>query len=152
MKYCNLKAIYLLVYHVNTLQIIRWYQITKNIDSRFFCPNLVGHSYRTRPIISSETLLPENRWKNIFKIVTYQIIWYLRAGFKNVILFSEHATWFIKCVFYKIWLVTSTRIMKYKSWVVKSNPAIFLILQRICKKIKMSIFLVYPGPLEVNYK
>ena len=54
--------------------------------------------------------------------------------------------------FTKIWLVTSTWIMKYESWVVKSNSAIFLILQIICKKIKMSMFLVYPGPLEVDYK
>ena len=54
--------------------------------------------------------------------------------------------------FTKIWLVTPTRIMKYKSRVVKLNSPIFLILQIICKKIKMSMFLVYPGPLEVNYK
>ena len=131
MKYCSLKAIYLLVYHVNTLQIIRWYQTTKNIDGRFFLP---------KPSLGTHTI------RDLSFRLKYQLI-------KTLILFSEHAIWFIKCIFHKIWLVeTSTIVMKYKSREVKSNPALFLTLQRICNKIKMPIILVYPEPLEVNYK
>ena len=54
-----------------------------------------------------------------------QIIWYIFVGFKTIMLFSVHCIRFMKWVFsVKIWfLKTSTRIMKYKSWVVKSDSA-----------------------------
>ena len=54
-----------------------------------------------------------------------QIIWYLIVGFKTIILCSVHSLWFVKYMFSaKIWFMkTSTRIVKYKSQVIKSNPA-----------------------------
>ena len=38
MKHCNWKMIYLLNYHVNTSQFIRWYQIKKCWLYKFFVP------------------------------------------------------------------------------------------------------------------
>ena len=57
-----------------------------------------------------------------------QIIWYLFAGFKVIILLSVHFIWFVKYVFSaKLRFVkTSTRLVKYKSRVVESNPAHFV--------------------------
>ena len=62
--------------------------------------------------------------KSVFEAINCHIIWYLFAGFKAVILCSVHSTWLMKYVFSaKIPLVkTSTRIVKYESRVVKSNP------------------------------
>ena len=56
----------------------------------------------------------------------YGIIRYLFAGFKTITLCSVYSIRFVKHAFStKIWFVkTSTRIMKYKSWVIKSNPVI----------------------------
>ena len=53
-----------------------------------------------------------------------QIIWYLFAGFKVIILCSFHSIWFVKYVFSaKLRFVKpSTRLVKYKSRVLKSNP------------------------------
>ena len=50
--------------------------------------------------------------------------WYLFAGLKPIILCFVHSIGFAKYVFSaEIWFVkTSTRIVKYGSWVVKSNP------------------------------
>ena len=58
-----------------------------------------------------------------------QIIMYLFAGFKTMILCSIHSLWFVKYVrSAKIWSVkTSTRIVKYESRVVK-NQTILLSL------------------------
>ena len=52
-----------------------------------------------------------------------QIICYLFAGFKAIVLCSVHSIWFVKYVFSnKIWFVkTSTRIMKYEPRVGKST-------------------------------
>ena len=52
------------------------------------------------------------------------ILLYLFAGFRAIILCSVHPKWFVKFVFSaKVWFVkTSTRIVKYESLVVKSNP------------------------------
>ena len=57
-----------------------------------------------------------------------QTIWYLLAGFTITILCSVHSMWFVKYVFFaKIWFMkTSTRIVKTKSRVIKSNPASLL--------------------------
>ena len=53
-----------------------------------------------------------------------QIIWYLFESFKTIILCSVCSMQFVKYVLpVKIWLVkTLTRIVKYESRVVKSNP------------------------------
>ena len=53
-----------------------------------------------------------------------QIIWYLFAAFKTIILCSVHSLWFVKYVFSaKIWFMkVSPRIVKYESLVTKSNP------------------------------
>ena len=53
-----------------------------------------------------------------------QIIWYLFACFKVIILGSFHSIWFVKYVFSaKLRFVKpSTRLMKYESRVLKSNP------------------------------
>ena len=53
-----------------------------------------------------------------------QIIWYLFESFKTIILCSVCSMQFVKYVLpIKIWLVkTLTRIVKYESRVVKSNP------------------------------
>ena len=50
---------------------------------------------------------------------------FLIADFKIITLCSVHSIWFVKyALAAKIWfLKTSTRIMKYESKVVKSNPA-----------------------------
>ena len=56
------------------------------------------------------------------KLWQYQIIWYLFAGFRIITLCSVHCVWFMKYLFSaKIFMKTSTRIMKFKSWVNKSN-------------------------------
>ena len=54
----------------------------------------------------------------------WRIVWYLFAGFKIMILCSGHPIWFMNYVFsVKIWFVkNSTRIVKYESQIVKSNP------------------------------
>ena len=53
-----------------------------------------------------------------------QIIWYLFACFKVIILGSFHSIWFVKYVFSaKLRFVKpSTRLVKYESRVLKSNP------------------------------
>ena len=58
------------------------------------------------------------------KVWLCRIIWYLFAGFKTITLCSVSSIWFMKYVFFaEIWFVkTSTRIVKYESRVVKSNP------------------------------
>ena len=62
--------------------------------------------------------------KNVFEVITYQVICYLFAAFKNIILSSVHSIIFMKYVFAaKIWFMkTSARIVKYESQAVKSNP------------------------------
>ena len=52
------------------------------------------------------------------------IIWSLFPGLKTVMLCSVHYLWFVKYVFSaEIWFVkTSTRVVKYKSQVIKLNP------------------------------
>ena len=67
-------------------------------------------------------------WKSsirmFLKLQHCQIIWYLFAGLKIIILCSVDFIWFVKHVFSaERWFVeTSNRIMKYESRVVKSNP------------------------------
>ena len=59
----------------------------------------------------------------LLKLWHCQIIWYLFANFKIIILCSVCSIRFVKYVLStKIWFVkTSTRILKYESWVIKSN-------------------------------
>ena len=67
-------------------------------------------------------------WKSAVRMLLksrrWRVTWYLFAGFKTIILCSVHSIWFVKYVFSaKIWFVkTLTRIVKYESRVVKSNP------------------------------
>ena len=73
-------------------------------------------------------------WKPQLKIFLKSwhcwIIWYLLAGFKVCVLFT------MKYVFsVKIWFIkTTTRILKYKSQVVKSNPGNCYIHDSIIKR------------------
>ena len=75
--------------------------------------------------------LQRNRWcwksaiRMFLKKIHCQITLYLFAGFKTIFLCSVYTLWFMKYVFTaKIWFVkTSTRIVKYESGVVKSDPA-----------------------------
>ena len=72
-------------------------------------------------------------WKSAIRTlleICCQTIWCLFAGFKNIFLWSAHSLWFMKFVFSaKIWFMkTSTWIVKYKSRVIKSNPAVLLLL------------------------
>ena len=62
--------------------------------------------------------------KNAFEIWQCRVICYFFVGFKIIMLSSAHSIWFVKYVFLaKTWFVkTSTRIVKYESRVVKSNP------------------------------
>ena len=57
-----------------------------------------------------------------------QITCYLFAGLKPIFLYSVYSIWFVKYVFSaEIWFVkTLTRIVKYKSRVVKSNPVLVI--------------------------
>ena len=77
-----------------------------------------------------------------------QIIWYLFEGFKAIILCSVDSSWFVKYVFpAKIEFVkTSTRIVRYASRVVKSNPVSFLTYG-----VSLSFFYmhVYSNNLEI---
>ena len=63
--------------------------------------------------------------KNVLRSCQCRIIWYQLPGFKTIIMCSVHSIRFVKYVsFAKIcFMKTSTRIVKYKSRVVKSNPA-----------------------------
>ena len=63
--------------------------------------------------------------KMFSKLWCCQIVLFLFAGFKTIILCSVHPEWFMKFAFSaKIWFVkTSTRIVKYESRVFKLNPA-----------------------------
>ena len=63
-----------------------------------------------------------NCWWVFLKLCHCQIIWYLFAGFKAMILCSVHSM--IREMFSaKLWFVkTSTRIVKYESRVTISNP------------------------------
>ena len=62
--------------------------------------------------------------KNILKLCQCRIIWYLLPCFTIIIMCYVHSVRFMKNVsFPKIWFVkTSTRIVKYESWVIKSIP------------------------------
>ena len=62
----------------------------------------------------------------LLKLGQSRIIWYLFASFMTVILCSFHLIWFVKYVFFaKIMFVkTSTIIVKYESWVIKSKPTL----------------------------
>ena len=66
--------------------------------------------------------------KNVFNIMTLlnNLVHTCRNTCKTVIVCSVHSMGFVKFVFStKIWFVkTSTRIVKYESRVVKSNPEI----------------------------
>ena len=66
------------------------------------------------------------RLECFLKLQHCQLIWFLFAGFKNMILCSVHSIKFMKYVFpSKIsFVTTSTRIVKYESCVVKSNLAL----------------------------
>ena len=68
--------------------------------------------------------------KNIFKVMTLPNNWYLLERFKIIILCSIHSI-FIELVFCaEIWFVKcSTRIVKYESRVIKSNPIIICFLK-----------------------
>ena len=63
--------------------------------------------------------------ENVLRLCQCRIIWYQLPGFKTIIVCSVHSIRFVKYVsFAKIWFMkTSTRIVKYESRVVKSNPA-----------------------------
>ena len=63
--------------------------------------------------------------KNVLRSCQCRIIWYQLPGFKTIIVCSVHSIRFVKYVsFAKIcFMKTSTRIVKYESRVVKSNPA-----------------------------
>ena len=53
-----------------------------------------------------------------------RIIWYLFEGFKTTIVCSVHSVRFVFST--KIWFVkTSTRIVKYKSRIIRSSPDLF---------------------------
>ena len=62
--------------------------------------------------------------KSFLKLWHRQIIWYLFASFKDIILCSVHSIWFVKCVFSAQirFVKTLTRIVKHESRVAKSNP------------------------------
>ena len=65
-----------------------------------------------------------HRIRMFLKLWHCQIVWYLFAGFKTIILCSVPSIWFVIYVFSgKIcYMKTSTRVVKYESRVVKSNP------------------------------
>ena len=82
------------------------------------------------------------------KLSQCAIIWYLLAGFKGIISCSVHSIRFVKNAFStKLWFVkTSTRIVKYESRVVKSNPVriLRLIMGRInLLELKMITSIIY---------
>ena len=74
------------------------------------------------------------------------IIWFLFASFKTIIFYFVHSIWFVKYVlFAKLWFAkTATRIVKYKSWVIKSNPG--AILNQLVSKIY-----ALAGQLSLNF-
>ena len=106
--------------------------------TKYFCGARVNEIVNNCPafaicylwVIKKTFALKKNRWSwnlsiRIMKIKSWhcQIIWYLFAGFKTIIFCSVQSLWFVKYMFSaKIWLV-KTRIVKYESRVVKSNPA-----------------------------
>ena len=83
-------------------------------------------------------------WKSLIwmflKLWHCQIISYLFASFKTIILCSVHSVWFMKYVFSaKIWFVkTSTRIVKCESRVVKSDP-------------EYAVFWLHPPPRTLQH-
>ena len=73
-----------------------------------------------------QNLYSKKEWSSkriLLKLWHRQIIWYLFANFKTIILCSVCSIRFVKYVLStKIWFVkTSTRILKYESRVIKSN-------------------------------
>ena len=86
------------------------------------------------------------------KLWHYQIIWYLFAGCKSIILFSVHSSiWFMKYLFSAyIYLVeTSTRIVKDKLQVAKSNHGILVIP---CIFLNLLLIQIHSFPVEKNFK
>ena len=82
--------------------------------------------------------------KSVSKIMTLPNNLVLICRFQAIILHSVHSIWFVKYKFSaKLWFMkTSTRILKFESWVIKLIPDCIKLLVKCFETLHMLYFLV----------